>query len=85
MKFILGLLLGFALGVAAGLVLAPQSGESTRAQLGEQGIMLRDRSAGLTDELRARATEALNQGMEMYNRTKGELTERYSKAKSGEL
>lgn len=85
MKFVLGLLLGFALGVAAGLVLAPQSGESTRAQLGEQGIMLRDRSAGLSDEIRARATDALSQGMEMYNRTKGELTDRYSKAKSGEL
>ncbi|HJT56640.1 MAG TPA: YtxH domain-containing protein [Ktedonobacteraceae bacterium] len=85
MKFVLGLLLGFALGVAAGLVLAPQSGESMRAQLGEQGIMLRDRSAGLGDEIRARATDALSQGMEMYNRTKGELTDRYSKAKSGEL
>ncbi|HEX6482723.1 MAG TPA: YtxH domain-containing protein [Ktedonobacteraceae bacterium] len=85
MKFILGLLIGFALGVAAGLVLAPQSGETTRAQLGEQGIMLRDRSTGLTDEIRSRATDALSQGMEMYNRTKGELTDRYSKARSGEL
>jgi len=85
MKFILGLLIGFGLGIAAGLVLAPQSGEATRAQLGEQGIMLRDRSTGLSDEIRTRATDALSQGMEMYNRTKGELTDRYSKAKSGEL
>ena len=85
MKFILGLLVGFGLGVAVGLVLAPQSGESTRAQLGEQGVMLRDRSTGLSEELRARATGALSQGMEMYNRTKGELTERYTKARSGEL
>ena len=85
MKFIFGLLIGFALGIAAGLVLAPQSGETTRAQLGEQGIMLRDRSTGLTDEIRARATDALSQGMEMYSRTKGELTDRYSKARSGEL
>ena len=85
MKFILGLLIGFGLGVAAGLVLAPQSGETTRAQLGEQGIMLRDRSTGLTGEIRTRATDALSQGMEMYNRTKGELTDRYSKARSGEL
>lgn len=85
MKFVLGLLVGFGLGVAAGLVLAPQSGESIRAQLGEQGIMLRDRSSGLGDELRARATDALSQGMEMYSRTKSELTDRYSKARSGEL
>lgn len=85
MKFFLGLFIGFGLGIAAGLVLAPQSGEATRAQLGEQGIMLRDRSTGLSDEIRARATDALSQGMEMYNRTKGEMTDRYSKAKSGEL
>ena len=39
MKFVFGLLVGFALGVAAGLILAPQSGEATRAQLNEQGIM----------------------------------------------
>src|SRR6266852_647573 len=54
MKFFVGLLLGFALGVAAGLLLAPQSGEATLAQLGEQGITLRDRSGGLTDLLRSR-------------------------------
>ena len=85
MKFFLGLLLGFAAGFAAGLIMAPQSGEATRSQLGEQGVMLRDRSSGLTDELRARATDALSQGIEVYNRTKGELTDRYSKAKSGNL
>ena len=48
MKVLFGFLAGFALGVAAGLILAPQSGEATRAQLGEQGIMLRDRSSGLS-------------------------------------
>jgi gas vesicle protein len=70
--------------LAAGLILAPQSGETTRAQLNEQGIMLRDRSTGLSNEIRARATDALAQGREMYQRTKGELTEAYTKSKSGE-
>ena len=84
MKVFLGFLAGFALGVAAGLILAPQSGEATRAQLSEQGIMLRDRSSGLTNEIRARATNALSQGRDIYSRTKGELTETYTKAKSGE-
>ena len=84
MKVFLGFLAGFALGVAAGLILAPQSGEATRAQLSEQGIMLRDRSSGLTDEIRARATNALSQGRDMYARTKGELTETYTKAKTGQ-
>ena len=83
MKFVFGLLVGFALGVAAGLILAPQSGEATRAQLNEQGIMLRDRSSGLTNEIRARATNAMSQGREIYSRTRGELTETYTNAKAG--
>jgi len=85
MKFFLGLLLGLALGVAAGLLLAPQSGQETLAQLGEQGVTLRDRSAGLTEQIRTRATDALSQGVETYNRTKGEWTDRFAKVKSGEL
>lgn len=84
MKFVFGLLIGFALGVAVGLILAPQSGEDTRAQLSEQGIMLRDRSSGLSNEIRTRATDALAQGREMYQRTKGELTEAYTKSKSSQ-
>jgi gas vesicle protein len=95
MKFLLGLLFGFALGVAAGLLMAPQSGEDTRAQLSEQGVMLRDRSSGLsgqvldrasglTEQVRNRATDALSQGKELYQRTKNDLTEQYSKARSGE-
>ncbi len=82
MKFFWGLFIGFALGVAAGLLLAPQSGEATRAQLGEQGITL---SSGGLQELRSRATDALAQGRELYSRTKDELTTQYSKAKAGQL
>lgn len=82
MKFFFGLLLGFALGAVAGLLLAPQSGEATLAQLSEQGIMLRNRSGSLTDDLRSRANEAMVQGREMYSRTRDDLTERYNKAKN---
>ncbi len=85
MKFLFGLLLGFALGVAAGLLLAPQSGEDTRALLGEQGITLRERTGSLGENLRSRATEALSQGRELYQRTRNELTETYNKSRSGEL
>jgi gas vesicle protein len=96
MKFLWGLFLGFALGVAVGLLLAPQSGEATRSQLGEQSVMLRDRSGSMTGDLRSRitnlssdlrnrATEAMTQGQEIYSRTKDELSDRYSKAKSGDL
>jgi len=85
MKFFLGLLVGFGLGVAAGLLLAPQPGEATLAQIGEQGVMLSNRSAGLVEKIRSRATDALSQGREIYSQTKEELTDRYSKAKSGQL
>ncbi|HEY0756427.1 MAG TPA: YtxH domain-containing protein [Ktedonobacteraceae bacterium] len=85
MKFTLGLLVGFGLGVAAGLLLAPQSGEDTRAQLNEQGIMLRDRGLGVSSDLRARANDAVEQGRDIYQRTKDELGSMYSRTKGGEL
>jgi len=52
MKFLFGLLVGLGLGVAIGLLMAPQTGEDTRAQLSEQGVMLRNRSTSLPGEIR---------------------------------
>lgn len=83
MKFFSGLLLGLGVGVLIGLLFAPQTGEATRAQLAEQGILLR--SGNFSDEMRARANEAMVQGRELYNRTKDELSDRYTRAKSGDL
>ena len=83
MKFLWGLLLGLGLGVVVGLLVAPQPGDVTLAQLREQGVQLR--SGNLNDQLRGRANEALAQGRELYGRTKDDLTDRYSKAKSGNL
>lgn len=95
MKFLIGLLVGFALGLAAGLLMAPQTGEETRAQLNEQGVMLRDRSqslsgqwlgraSGLSEQVRNRATDALSQGRDIYQRTKTELADQYNKQRAGE-
>ena len=81
MKFLFGLLLGMGVGAAAGLIFAPQSGETTRAQLQERGIMLR--SGDLNDDVRARVNAALAQGRELYNRTKVELSDRYAQTKHG--
>lgn len=82
MKFFFGLLLGFALGALAGLLLAPQSGEATLAQLSEQGVMLRNRSGSLGDDLKTRAAEAMTAGRQIYDRTKDELTQRVNQTKS---
>lgn len=83
MKFLVGLLIGLGLGVLVGLLVAPQSGEVTRAQLGEQGVLLR--TGKLNDQILSHAQDALEQGRELYNRTKSELGERYTRAKSGQL
>jgi gas vesicle protein len=82
MKFYLGLLLGLGTGIAIGLLIAPQSGEATRAQLSEQGISLG--GTPFSEEIRSRANDALAQGRELYSRTKGELTTQYNRAKAGE-
>jgi len=83
MRFLTGLLLGLGLGIIVGLLIAPQSGEATRTQLSEQGIQLRPDA--FSENIRARAQEALVQGNNLYSRTKAELTDRYARAKSGEL
>ena len=83
MKFFVGLLIGLGLGILVGLLVAPQSGEETRSQIGEQGVLLR--TGKLNDQIRARAQDALTQGRDLYNRTRSELGERYARAKSGQL
>ena len=83
MKFLVGLLIGLGLGILVGFLVAPQSGEETRAQLEEQGVLLR--SGKLNEQIRARAQDALVQGRETFNRTKGQLGERYARVKSGQL
>lgn len=83
MKFLVGLLIGLGLGVLVGFLIAPQSGEATRAQIGEQGALLR--TGQLNEQIRTRAQDALAQGRELYNRTKNELGDRYTRAKSGQL
>ena len=83
MKFLVGLLIGLGLGVLVGFLIAPQSGEATRAQIGEQGTLLR--TGQLNEQIRTRAQDALAQGRDIYNRTKNELGDRYTRAKSGQL
>jgi gas vesicle protein len=83
MRFFTGLLLGLGLGIIVGLLVAPQSGEATRAQLSEQGTQLRPDAFGAG--MRARIQEAVIQGNKLYSRTKTELTDRYARAKSGDL
>jgi gas vesicle protein len=83
MRFLTGLVLGLGLGILVGLLVAPQSGKATRAQLSERGIQLHPDAFG--EGIWARAQEAVVQGNKLYSRTKAELTDRYARAKSGDL
>jgi gas vesicle protein len=72
MRFLIGILVGLGLGILVGLLIAPQSGEETRAQIGEQGVLLR--TGKFNEDIRTRTQEALAQGHELYQRTKDELS-----------
>lgn len=69
---ILGVLVGTLVGALAGavtmLLLAPQSGKSTRLQIQKKGIELRDRTAGVVEDtmeqVRSNANKITKSGRE---------------------
>lgn len=50
LDILVGMLVGGLAGAVTMLLLAPQSGEDTRAQLMEKGIELRDRTTGIVED-----------------------------------
>lgn len=65
--------LGLGLGVAAGLLFAPQSGEETRVMLKNKADESRDLLKRRSDELRDTASEAVQRGKEKVNRQRDNL------------
>ena len=57
LEFFAGFVIGGLVGAAVALILAPQSGEETRAQIREKSIELKDRAGELSAEARQRAEE----------------------------
>jgi gas vesicle protein len=55
--FLVGLLIGGALGAALALLYAPQSGEETRGKLKDKSGELKDKTADTYEKARTRATE----------------------------
>lgn len=56
--FLSGVIIGGLVGAAAALLLAPQSGEETRAIIKERSIELKDKAAETAEEARHRAEMA---------------------------
>lgn len=57
--FVAGFLIGGLVGAATALLMAPQSGEETRAIIRDRSIELKDRAVETAEQTRARAEVAL--------------------------
>ena len=75
LEFLSGLFIGGMLGAVIGLLLAPQSGEETRAQLVERGIELRD-------ELQERAAELQEKVPAVVEEQRSRVQDAYEKGKA---
>lgn len=62
--FFAGLVIGGLVGAALALLLAPQSGEETRAQIRDRSLEYKDRAEERILEARQRATEAGHRAQE---------------------
>lgn len=70
--FMAGVLIGGAIGVAAGLLLAPKSGDEMRTMLSERSQELRDKADELTAAARERMTSATTAGRRAARKIRGE-------------
>jgi len=78
--FLAGFVIGGLVGAATALLLAPQSGEETRAIIQEKSIELKDKAEETAAEARARAEAALAETQAKYD----ELTQQ-AKEKTTDL
>ena len=70
--FLAGFLMGGAVGFLAGILLAPKSGEETRAIIMERGSEWRDKAGELAAAARERIASATEEGRRAAARMRGE-------------
>ena len=68
---LVGLLIGGAIGFAAGMMLAPKSGEETRALLAERGNEWRDKAEELAAATKERLSSAVLEGRRAASQIRG--------------
>ena len=66
-SFLAGFVIGGIIGSGVALLMAPQSGEETRALIGEKSIELRDRAAETATDVQTRAGEMASQTAQTYD------------------
>ncbi len=66
-SFLAGFVIGGLIGAGVALLMAPQSGEETRAFIADKGIELRDRAVETAGEVQSQAGEFASQTAETYN------------------
>jgi gas vesicle protein len=67
--FLVGFLVGGLTGAIVALLFAPQSGEETRALIGERSIELRDRAVETSKQAATQAREYGDQAVESVKKT----------------
>jgi gas vesicle protein len=80
--FFAGFVVGALVGAAAAILIAPQSGEETRAMIRDRGIELQERSAEVSAEARRRAMEYEAQAKERAQQISAQTKERASELQS---
>lgn len=66
-SFLAGFVIGGLIGAGVALLMAPQSGEETRALIADKSIELRDRAAETASDVQSRAGELAQQTSQRYD------------------
>ena len=66
-SFLAGFVIGGLIGAGVALLMAPASGEETRAMIGEKSIELRDRAYDTASDVQNRAGELASQTAQTYD------------------
>ena len=66
-SFLAGFVIGGLIGAGVALLMAPQSGEETRALIADKSIELRDRAVETAGEVQSQAGDFASQTAETYN------------------
>jgi gas vesicle protein len=66
-SFLAGFVIGGLIGAGVALLMAPQSGEETRALIADKSIELRDRAAETAGDVQTRAGDFASQTAEAYD------------------